>query len=309
MCLFSIIIFDNFGVIFDLNFLERQIFVHSDGQREIIINRIIDRLRLRYNQGADNCRFIFSNNIFEMPIDMTEKSIIHVHNSNDMNNYLSISANIFCFKSTDQVIAFNTYFLKMYNQFILSSTANHLYYYNKLKINKLKVVFRNMVQHQLIQPESGFDMNIVPVSEYNLKYGVLEFSKDGALISDSIDNNLNIIYSFNYENIKDCKVSITDKKYVLPRQFMPNSNKCCLKLIVDVKDVYDNMINLCSYQLYDYQCNLQIKFIQESLINRCSHKLVLDLDYVFMNNVSVKEYLSSNFCLYRFYIIFAKIRL
>jgi hypothetical protein len=260
-----------------------------------MLDRIIDRLRLSFNQGAENCRFIFTNNIFEMPVEMTERSIISVHNSNDMNNYLSISANIFCFQSMDSVIAFNTYFLQMYNQLILSSAANHLFYYNKFKINKIKVVFRNIARHQLIEPESGIDSNNEPVNEFKLKFGALIFSKDGALISDSTANNFNILYSFNYENIKDCYVAITDKKYVLPRQFMPNSNKCCLKLTVDVKDVYDNFVNICSYQHYDYMCNLQVKFIQENLINKCSKSLVLNLDYVFNNNISIREYLMSNF--------------
>jgi len=265
----------------------------ADKDRENTVNMIIDKLRLRYNQGAENCRFIFSNNIFDTPIDMNDKAIASIYNSNDMNNYLSITANIFCFRSMDKAISFNSNFLKMYNNFILSSQANNLFYYNKMKINKLKVVYRTIIQYQQNEPILGEYTEKSLNSDLKIKYAVLIFSKDGVLLSDSPGNNFNIFYSFNYDNIKDCHIEIIDKKYVLPRGFMPNSNKCCIKLTVDIKDVFDNVLNICSYLTSDFQCNIETKFIQENLINKCAKKLSFNLDYAFNNNINIREYVMS----------------
>jgi len=134
------------------------------------------------------------------------------------------------------------------------------------------------------------------LSNLNIKYAYLNFSKNGLLFVDGPSNNVNnnsILHSFNYDNIRDCNVQMTRNDLVLPRDMLGATNKCCLKMRIDVKEVFDTMLNICSFRTSIYQCNLEAKFIQENLGNKCSDKLLSNIEYSFDNNFSMKEFIIS----------------
>ena len=75
---------------------------------------------------------------------------------------------------------------------------------------------------------------------------------------------------------------------------------------VDMKDVYDNVVYICSFRHSGYQCNLEAKFLQENLINKCSFKLNMNIGYAFENNINMSTYIMG-FSSFSNTYIFAKV--
>jgi hypothetical protein len=304
----DLIIFNNFEVMFDMSLLSKNIFGLLDQERYNNVSKVLDKLRLRFGQNSENCRFIFSNNIEGMNnINLSNTSVNTFTQISNINPYLSLIMNIFCFSTIDKAIVFHSNLMKMFNNFIGSIESNHLFYFNKNKMNNLKVIFRNLKINSNLAAESSvnnFNENdyglnqpnpYSNISNLNIQYAYLMFSNDGVLFTDSPGQNLkNVLYSFNYESIKDCLVEMTPKQKVLPHDLLSSqANKCCIKMKIDVKDVYDNILNICSYKSSLYQCNLEAKYIQETLTNKCSKKLLFNISYAFDNNFNIRDYITS----------------
>jgi hypothetical protein len=93
-------------------------------------------------------------------------------------------------------------------------------------------------------------------------------------------------------------VETVPQQLALPKEmYRTGNNKCCIKMKVDMKDVFDNVVYICSFRHSGYQCNLEAKFLQESLINRCGLKLNLNIGYAFDNNVNMSTYIMGKFFL------------
>ena len=232
----------------------------------------------------------------------------------NLNNIYSLIMNIFCFYTVDQAITFNSNFAKNYDSFLDSLRANHLLFYNKQIINNLRVIFRNILvnPNTFNKPDdvmkSTMSVGFEQVNGYNnidnanIKYSFLHLSKDGVLFSEGPGNKIaNVLFSFNYNTIKDCSVELVPKQLVLPKQMlMSEANKCCIKMQIDMKDVYDNVLFICSFRHTGYQCNLEAKFLQETFIHKCSHKLNINIGYAFENNLNMRSYLMSKSFFYKF---------
>jgi hypothetical protein len=297
----EIVIFHNFEIIFDLTLLSRSIFSVSDTRRFTRISSVIDKLRLRYGQNAENCRFIFTNNVQGMTnMDPSTTNVNSFSQFNDVNSYLNIVTNVFCFQNMDSAITFNSQLLNMYNSFVGSCNANHLFYFNKSKINNLKIIFKKSKMNSSTNTAeySSFSTHTNPynnLSNFNVNYAFLNFSKEGALFADAPGDTMkNVLYTFTYDTIRDCHIEMIPKTKVLPRDMLiTESSKCCLRMRIDVKEVYDNILDVCSYKTSIYQCNLEAKFIQENLSNKCGHKLIYSIGFAFDNNYNIREYIMS----------------
>jgi hypothetical protein len=314
----EIVIFNDFEIIFDMNILSKPVFSVGDRERQVKLMRIIDSLKLRYGQNSENCKFIFTNDIQNMSnINLMTTSIADFSNLPNTNQYMALIINIFCFSSMDKMITFHSEFAKMYNNFINSTTSNNLFYFNKLKMNNLKILFKtSRVQSEQMLPggssiitdensmESELNNGLNPMepvninssmSKENISYAFILFGKDGVLFSDAPGNSMkNVLYSFNYDNIKDCLISMAPKRRVLPRQILSRSaNKCCIQMNIDFKDVYDNILNVCSFRTSEYQCNIEAKFIQENLSNKCSWKLSQNIKFAFDNDTNIRDFIAS----------------
>lgn len=315
----EIVIFNNFEILFDMNIITKNIFGLPDNQRFVKVQSVLDKLKNRYGQNAENCRFIFSNNIENMlNINISTTSVNTFSQVNDMNPYLSLVMNIFCFSSMDNAIIFNSSLMRMFNEFVESTASKHLFYFNKASMNNLKVIFRSMKMNMqtntasLVGEEdseyiSGYNQSNINnnISNLNIQYAYLILSNEGALFSDAPSNTMqNVLHSFNYDTIRDCIVEHTPKNRVLPNQMLQSeNNKCCIKMRIDVKDVYDNILNICSYKSSFYQCNLEAKYIQETLSNKCVKRLVFNIGKAFDENYNINDYLMSkrNKILYKLY--------
>jgi len=269
---------------------------------------ILDRLRMRYGLGSENCRYIFTNDLMGMKnINIQKTSINHFNELENLNNIYSVNMNIFCFHSMDKAISFNSQFAKNYDAFLNSIRANHLLFYNKQLINNLRIIHKSILLNtnnfafpdELINIEKSNLMSLQQVNSFNnidtsnIKYSFLHFTKDGVLLSEESGNKIeNVLVSFNYNSIRDCIVETVPKQFVLPKEMlMTLSNKCCIKFKIDMKDVYDNVLYLCSFKHSGYQCNLEAKFMQEKLINKCGYKLNLNIGFAFENNINMSTYI------------------
>jgi hypothetical protein len=268
-----------------------------DTRRFTKVQSVLDSLKIRYGQGSENCRFIFSNNLETMPnINASTTTVNTISQLNDMNPYLSLIINVFCFNTIDQAITFNSQLMNMFNNFVMSYNANHLFYFNKSRMNDLKIIFRTTRMNEITNTAGYNQKNLNNnLSNLNIKYAYLKFSNEGVLFVDAPGNNIkNILHSFNYDNIRDCQILMTPKNNVLPKDMLiSETSKCCLKMRIDIKEVYDNVLNICSYKSSLYQCNLEAKYIQETLSNKCSRKLVYNIQYAFDNNYNIREFIMS----------------
>jgi hypothetical protein len=133
------------------------------------------------------------------------------------------------------------------------------------------------------------------LSNFNINYAYLNFSKDRLLFKDSPGNSMkNELQSFKYDSIRDCYVEMTHKTKVLPREMLvAESSKCCLRIRIDTKEAKDDILDICSYKSSNYQCRLEAKFIQENLSNKCANKLIYYIGLCFENNQNIKQYIMS----------------
>lgn len=270
---------------------------------------IIDSLRKRYGLAYENCRYIFTNDLLGMKnINIQTTSINTFNILENLNNIYSVIMNIFCFPTIDKTITFISDFSKNYDSFLDSLVAKNLFFYNKHLINNLRVIFKlRMINQNSFENQSEtMNMNNVnnliglqqsngfsSLDSSNIKYAFFSMSKDGVLLNEEAGNKLeNILFSFNYNSIKDCLIEMVPKQLVLPKQmFSTNPNKCCLKMKIDTKDVFDNILYICSFKDSNYQCHLESKFLQEMLMNKCAFNLSLNIGYAFENNINMSSYI------------------
>jgi len=209
----------------------------------------------------------------------------------------------------DKAISFNSLFAKNYDNFLFSMRANNLFFYNKQLINNLRIIFKSILLNTnnlgnsggeaLASIESNNALGVRQLNPFsaidgtNVKFAFLHFSKDGVLLSEESGNKIeNVLVSFSYSSIRDCVVETVPQQRVLPKEmYMTGNNKCCIKMKVDMKDVFDNVVYVCSFRLSGYQCNLEAKFLQENLMQRCGLKLNLNLGYAFENNINMSSYI------------------
>jgi len=246
-------------------------------------------------------------------IDIQKTSINTFFQTENLNGIFSINMNIFCFDSIDKAITFNSLFAKNYEIFLNSIHANNLLFFNKLLINNLRIIYKSQLlntnnisngreesnaidnnNYLALHQENGF----TSIDNSNIKYAFMHFTNDGVLLSEESGNKIeNILFSFSFNSIRDCFVEKVPKQLVLPKEMLmtqSNTNKCCVKVRVDMKDVYDNLVFICSFGHSGYQSSLEVKYIQEHLIQKCSIKLDLNVRYAFDNNINMNSYISSN---------------
>jgi hypothetical protein len=114
----DIVIFDNFEILFDMNIISKNIFGAIDRQRFTQVQSLLNKLQMRYaNRQSENCRFIFTNNIDNMNGLNYNNAFTQV---NDLNSFMSLIINVFCFPTIDLAVTFYSNFLMMYNIFIYS---------------------------------------------------------------------------------------------------------------------------------------------------------------------------------------------
>ena len=209
--------------------------------------------------------------------------------------------NILCFNSASEKFSFDSLISKNYDNFLLSVPliTVRLYYYN-FKPAIYKIIFildENNTQRLPFEfPNQNFMSNSMKLGN-NYKHAFLAFSSDGVILSDSPYNQVNsVIYSFNYEDIRDCEIETVNKNLVFAEEktVMP-SNECCVSLEIMRKDLSITSLILCSYTFADYECNLEINYIRLKLYDNCPCKLLQSLIYAFDNGISLSETILSKY--------------
>jgi hypothetical protein len=266
-----------------------------------------------YGLGSENCRYIFTNDFFLMKnINSRDSNKNNLNKIKNYNDVLSLVLNILCFKNMDQAISFNSIFSKNYNIFLGSIHAKNILFYNKNQINNLRILYKtllanhnfmtNVGQNEIFSIEKNNLISLQKrnsndyIDNSNINYTFLNFGNDGIILSEETGNKIeNIQFSFSYNNIRDCNVHFIPKEFVLPKQILiSQSNKCCIKMIIDMKDVYDSVLYLCSFKSSLYQCNLEAKFMQEALKFKCTNKFNMNIEHAFDNDINMNVYIKGN---------------
>ena len=169
----------NFNVIFDLKTIETDFFAFDDEIRANKLYNALRQLKIVNNKAYEQCRFILS-----APVDVEIKSP-----QSDVQFYLSNSQSqpqppqipfeleIFCLSKFKDLLQFNYDFGTVYNHFLNVSSALHLIYYQKSKLNNMKILFSNNGHQNIISGPK--------IPAYHSIVGYLVYNEKGISITDS----------------------------------------------------------------------------------------------------------------------------
>jgi len=169
----------DFNVIFDLRSLETNFFAMDDQIRANKLFHVLRQLKMENKHAYEQCRFIWT-----APTIDSDK--LHYPES-DVQKYLSktpllplifpMELHVLCMDSFADLLKFNTEFVKQYNHFLNVANAHKLIYYQKSKLNNLKILFANNGHQNLVGgPKTPSFHSLV---------GYLLYNERGIMISDT----------------------------------------------------------------------------------------------------------------------------
>lgn len=98
----------------------------------------------------------------------------------------------------------------------------------------------------------------------------------------------------NYETVKDCGVEIIPKELMgqafmspITSQNVLRNNKCCVRMNIVTPGALAGLLTICSENNNEYRCNLEVKYIQDSITNTCVNKLFRLLNTVLETNLNI----------------------
>lgn len=155
------------------------VFAVDDMIRANRLLNILHLLKMENKHAYEQCRFIFT-----APTIDSDK--LH-YPENEVNSYLHskplipplfpLELHIMCIENFKDLLYFNIEFSKEYNHFLNVSNAMKLVYYQKTKLNNMKILFSNNAHQNLISGPR--------ISSFHSLAGYLVYNEKGIVISDS----------------------------------------------------------------------------------------------------------------------------
>jgi len=169
----------DFNVIFDLRSIERDLFAIDDQLRSFKLFNILRLLKVENNKAYEQCRFILTApTIDEEKIQSPENEVQHYLNRSSIFPALfPVQLHIMCLSNFKDLLKFNSDFNKEYKHFLNVSNALKLVYYQKAKLNNMKILFSNNGHQNLIGGPK--------IPAFHSVVGYLLYNAKGISISDS----------------------------------------------------------------------------------------------------------------------------